>query len=180
MSNVSGPISGPLLDVATSASVSAMVASALGPYITSASVVTLIAPYITSASAVTLVANFITSASASTLSASLLSPYITSSSVVSKYQTILPIVETTTGSEGGTVSISPTTDIFYLNNAGLTLLNIYLPAAPATNKLVKIAAKSAVVGVSLGGGTVVNGITALLAGGFAEFCFVGGSWVRVG
>lgn len=164
MSNVSGPIQGviPLEDTLTSASVVTLITSQLAPYITSASAVTLVSPYLTSASAITLVA-----------------PYITSASVVSKYTTIAKVIETTTGIDGGTVSIAAATDIFYLSNGAFTALAIQLPSAPVTNKLYTIAAKSAIVAVSLVGGTIVGTVTALAAGGFATYINDGTKWIRV-
>lgn len=187
MSNITGPTnSGQNPEILTSASVSVLVKSLLGPYITSASASVLVSAltvnFITSASVSTMVSvltvNFITSASTSTMIASF--QYVTSAIGSTRYAGRGAVLQITSVANDGTITINDATDVLYIAASALASAAINLPVSAVTGKLIRIASKDAIIAVSVSGAGLVGGITALGANGFAEYIFTGTAWVRVG
>lgn len=91
-----------------------------------------------------------------------------------------------TPTAGSTVTIAANTPQLVLEPAGtLATLTIVLPTAPADGYLQNLSSTAIVTALTLSGGgsdTVVNAISALTAGGFAQYLYKASTtkWYRVG
>jgi hypothetical protein len=97
---------------------------------------------------------------------------------------LIPITQDSAPTTGSTVTVNSNGYVvLFLRPAGtIATLTVTLPGSPSDGDRISISSSQIITALTMNGGTIVNALTTLALGGFAEYTYnsAGSNWFRSG